>query len=632
MSRCFRSLVGSRKSTVAPGVAVLHPTRRLLANAAPKSTPEVRILEVGPRDGLQNIKISVPTATKIDFIKRLTTTGLLNIEATSFVSPKWVPQLADGAHVMEQVLPMALEKQINFPVLAPNLKGLQNALKSKAQVIVVFASATEAFSKKNQNCTVDEALAEAERVTTAALAHGVAVRGVVSCIFSDPYSGPSSHSQVLHVVKRFLEMGCYEVGLGDTLGFGTPRDTKGLLDFLLSNNVPADRLAGHFHDTYGQGVANVVAAYSMGIRAFDSSVAGLGGCPYAKGAKGNVATEDVVYTLEQSGVSTGVDLDKLICVGGWISEQLGLPNGSRAGAALLAKKATVVTATTYRRSTTPAPRVWKIVERSLEYTVSRAENVVKITLTRPQKGNMMTLPMLKGLTSLFNTLAKDTSVFHIILDAEGKFFCTGMDLSTGTDRTGSSNDDDDYYSKVAGLFSAIENVPQTTIAKIHGPCYAGGVGLGFVFDIRLVSTQARWTLSEIKLGLSPAIISRYLVREWGFSFLREAMLTGREVHAEELYRIGAVHGLAADAEKLDDLLNETLERLAQAAPQSAALCKQLIRLAWTDAGGREQDGLIEEIFHKMMVPGSEGEFGIQQFQKRIRNIQWGDFWASKTKS
>lgn len=636
-------LFTSSRSSVAHRAGRSSLTRRAFATASLESS--VRLLEVGPRDGLQNIKTSVPTDVKVELIRRLASTGLMNIEATSFVSPKWVPQLADGAAVMEQVWPLAREKAINLPVLAPNLKGLENAMKSSAQEVVVFASCTEAFSRMNQNCSIDQALAQAQSVVDAARERGVKVRGVVSCIFSDPYSGPTPPSQVLRVVKRLLDMGCYEVGLGDTLGVGTPQLTRNLLDVLLKE-IPADKLAGHFHDTYGQGVANVVAAYSMGIRAFDSAVAGLGGCPYAKGAQGNVATEDVVYTLETSGISTGIDLDKLISVGGWISEQLGIPNRSRAGSALLAKRKSATTAEAAeaefakqreRSSTKPADstsaatassRDWQVQEQNPEYTVARAGNVVKITLTRPGKGNNMTVPMLEGLTKLFTTMSKDRSIFHIVLAAEGKFFCTGMDLSTGTDRTGADTGVD-FYEKVQSLFSAIANAPQTTIAVINGPCYAGGVGLGFVFDIRLASAQARWTLSEIKLGLMPAIISRYLAREWGFSFLREAMLTGREVHVKELHRIGAVHRVADDAEGLGALLDETLDRISYCAPQSAATCKQLLDLAWNNAGGQKQDDFIEKTFHSMMIPGSEGEFGIQQFQKRVRKVRWSDFWSGK---
>jgi hydroxymethylglutaryl-CoA lyase len=583
----------------------------------------VRILEVAARDGLQNIRATVPTATKIALIQQLAETGLKHIEATSFVSPKWVPQLADGDTVLKSVLPLA-SKGIVLPVLAPNMKGLENACRAGAQEVEVFASATEAFSKANQNCSVDEALHGAEKVATAAKKRGVRVRGVISCIFSDPYSGSTDPSRVLHVAKRFLEMGCYEVGLGDTLGVGTPVKTQRLLEMLL-REIPADRLAGHFHDTYGQGVANVVAAYSMGIRAFDTSVAGLGGCPYAKGAKGNVATEDVVYTLEESGISTGIDLDRLISVGHWISQEIGIAYGSRAGAALLAKRNPAIAVAPRTPEKSAARREWTTITNERDYRVSRAGPVAKVTLTRPQHGNTMTVPMLEGLTEVFTKLSKDKSVFHIVLDAEGQFFCTGMDLSGGT-KTTDTDKNHGYHAKINALFTAIDNCPQTTIAVINGPCYGGGVGLGFVCDVRLASTKARWTLSEVKIGVAPAIISRYMAREWGLAFFREAMLSGREVHYSELQRIGAIHGVANDT---DDMLNGYLDTLARCAPRSASVCKELVRLAWRDAGGSRQDNFIEQTFHNMMVPGSEGEHGIQEFQKKNRRIDWEAFWSQK---
>ena len=614
-------------------VAVTSKQLRYLSS----TSPAVRILDVGPRDGLQNIKKTIPTSVKIELIQRLAAAGLQNIEATSFVSPKWVPQLADGAEVYNAVSPLTQQGKLRLGVLTPNMKGLENAIKNGVKEVTVFASATEAFSKKNQNCTVDEALDQQERVALEALKQGLIVRGVVSCIFSDPYSGPTSPEQVLHVVKRFLAMGCHEVGLGDTLGVGTPKDTQTLFEFLF-REVEASKLAGHFHDTYGQAVANVMRAYDMGIRSFDSSVAGLGGCPYAKGAKGNLATEDMVYMFEKSGVDTGIDLQALSSVGDWISQQLGIPNGSRAGAALVAKAQSSSASTETRTqatseakaieetSPTSKPREWKVAEDTGEYRVARAGTAVKITLTRGAKGNSMTPSMVEGLTRLFKNFAKEQQIFHIILNAEGRFFCTGMDLSSGTDRT-SKSAESSYYAKVMDMFTAIDEAPQTTIAAIDGPCYGGGVGLGFNFDVRLVSPKAKWTLTEIKLGLSPAIISKFLAREWGFAFFREAMLAGREVSPEELLRIGAIHGISDESKHLDTVVEEYLDRLERCAPQSAATCKELIRLAWTDPNGQQQDKFIEQTFDKMMVPGSEGDFGIKQFQKKIKNIDWAQFWS-----
>ena len=587
----------------------------------------VRILEVGPRDGLQNIRSSVPTTTKVELIKRLANTGLKHIEATSFVSPRWVPQLADNQDVVRQILPLQEQHGISFPVLVPNTRGLQNAINSSVSEVVVFASATEAFSKKNQNCTVEEALTQAESIAKEALAKGLAVRGVISCIFSDPYSGPTDPGDVSRVAIRLLDMGCYEVGLGDTLGVGTPYNTRKLLEVLFKDISPKT-LAGHFHDTYGQAVANVWAAWDMGITSFDSSVAGLGGCPYAPGAKGNLATEDIVYSFEQAGIDTGVDLAKLASVGDWISRELGIQNNSRAGAAIVAKshQTLPVATTTQPKTDTKPTRVWSQIEDTGDMRVERAGSALKITLTRSHKGNSMTSTMLERLTKIYRNSAKDRSIFHIVLTAEGKFFCTGMDLGSDTDRT-SRTAERSYYDSVRDLFSAIDDSPQTTIALVDGPCFGGGVGLTFACDIRLTTQKARWTLSEVKLGLSPAIISIYLAREWGSSFFREAMLSGREVSAAELKSIGAIHHLLDDSKTLDQHLEKYLDQLDRCAPESAAKCKELVRLAWKNPGGIKQDDFIEKTFENMMIPGSEGDFGIKQFQRKIKRIDWAAFWS-----
>lgn len=415
-------------------------------------------------------------------------------------------------------------------------------------------------------------------------------------------------------------MGCYEVGLGDTLGVGTAKDTQNLLEVLLKK-VPAHKLAGHFHDTYGQGISNILQAYEMGIRTFDTSVAGLGGCPYAPGAKGNVATEDVVYTLEKAGIDTGVDLDKLIDVGQWISKGIGLPYGSRAGAALASKRVSSV-------SPVVKPlRSWTVVEDTGAYRISRAGTALKITLTRPHKGNTLTYEMLEGLTSVFQNLSKDPSAYHVVVEAEGKYFCTGMDLSGGTKTTESS-----YFEKVLGLYDAIDNVPQTTIALVDGPCFGGGVGLTFACDVRIVSPRARWTLSEIKIGVSPAIISKYLVREWGTSMAREGMISGREIQPEELYRVGAIHTITNPEESLEQRMNIYLDQLEKCAPRSAAINKELTRLGWCAPESEAQAKLIEQTFGSMMVPGSEGEHGIQKFQQKARSFSWRDFWEGRNPS
>ena len=297
------------------------------------SLPEsVKIVEVGPRDGLQNEAAAVPTEIKVELIERLTAAGLPAIEATSFVSPKWVPQMADSAEVLAR---LRRPPGCSYPVLTPNLKGFEAALAAGAREVAVFAAASETFSQRNINCSIAESLARFEPLLAAAEAAGVRVRGYVSCVAGCPYEGAVAPSAVARVALELLRMGCYEISLGDTIGIGTPATMLAMLD-AVGGAVPPARLAVHCHDTRGMGIANVYACVQAGITVVDASVAGLGGCPYAPGASGNVATEDVVWLLDGLGVHTGVDLVKLAATGQWISDRLGRPNGSRAGRALLA--------------------------------------------------------------------------------------------------------------------------------------------------------------------------------------------------------------------------------------------------------------------------------------------------------
>ncbi|HZQ74322.1 MAG TPA: hydroxymethylglutaryl-CoA lyase [Burkholderiales bacterium] len=294
----------------------------------------VRIVEVGPRDGLQNEPGEVPTAVKVELIERLADAGLPAVEATAFVSPKWVPQMADHTEVLERV---RRKPGVAYPVLAPNLKGLEAARAAGATEVAIFGAASEAFSRKNINCSIAESL---ERFTPVALEsrkHGIQVRGYVSCVVGCPYEGEVAPERVADVAAALHAMGCYEVSLGDTIGVGTPRATQRMIE-ACARRVPVERLAGHYHDTYGQALANIYASLELGVATFDASIAGLGGCPYAAGASGNVATEDVVYMLEGLGIETGVDLGRLVDTGQWISGLLGKPYGSKAGKALAAKK------------------------------------------------------------------------------------------------------------------------------------------------------------------------------------------------------------------------------------------------------------------------------------------------------
>ena len=285
-------------------------------NALPK---RVRVVEVGPRDGLQNEAGFVATAIKHELIARLAAAGVRNIEATSFVSPKWVPQMADAGELLRTLKPVP---GVGYSVLTPNLIGLEAALEAGATEVAVFAAASESFSRRNVNCSVEESLARFAPVLEAARAADVRVRGYVSCVLGCPYEGAVSPEFVREVAAALHDGGCYEVSLGDTIGTGTPLTTQRLIE-CVSTRVPLEHLAGHFHDTYGMAIANVYAALQAGITVFDASVAGLGGCPYAPGASGNVATEDLVYLLDALGIETGIDLDALVDCAHWISAQLG---------------------------------------------------------------------------------------------------------------------------------------------------------------------------------------------------------------------------------------------------------------------------------------------------------------------
>ena len=293
----------------------------------------VRLVEVGPRDGLQNEKQPISVADKVRLVDDLTAAGLSYIEVGSFVSPKWVPQMAGSAEVFAGI---QRQPGVTYAALTPNLKGLEAALEAKVEEVAVFAAASEAFSQKNINCSIADSLQRFVPLMEAAKAADVRVRGYVSCVLGCPYDGEISPEQVASVARELYAMGCYEVSLGDTIGTGTPSKTRHLIN-VVGRDIPRDRLAGHFHDTYGQALANIYASLLEGINVFDSSVAGLGGCPYAKGATGNVATEDVRYLLQGLGIETGVDMDKLIAAGQRICEVLGKANGSRVARARLSR-------------------------------------------------------------------------------------------------------------------------------------------------------------------------------------------------------------------------------------------------------------------------------------------------------
>ncbi|MBV1774147.1 hydroxymethylglutaryl-CoA lyase [Burkholderiaceae bacterium DAT-1] len=294
---------------------------------------KVTIVEVGPRDGLQNEKTPVSTETKLAFIDKLADAGLKVIEATAFVSPKWVPQMADHLEIMQGLKRRA---GVRYPVLVPNMKGYESARSVGADEIAVFGAASEAFSQKNINCSIDESIERFAPVIETARRDGVAVRGYVSCVMGCPYQGDVPLEDVARVAQKLYELGCYEISLGDTIGRGTPEQARRMIE-AVAKHVPVEKLAAHFHDTWGMATANLYAVLDMGVATIDSSAAGLGGCPYAKGASGNVATEDVVYLLNGLGIESGVNLDKLAEAGRFIGEHIGRSSGSKTAQALAAQ-------------------------------------------------------------------------------------------------------------------------------------------------------------------------------------------------------------------------------------------------------------------------------------------------------
>ncbi len=295
---------------------------------------QVNIVEVSPRDGLQSEAVFVPTAVKIELINRLSASGCSRIEATGFVSPKWVPQMADHTDVYSGIIKYP---GVHYPVLVPNLPGLEQALALGVKEIAVFTAASETFTQKNIHCSIEESFARFKTMFARAKASGINIRGYVSCVLGCPYEGDIAPERVAYVAARLYDMGCYEISLGDTIGVGTPLKVQQMLQ-AVAKKVPLSALAGHFHDTYGQALANIYASLMLGIRVFDSSVAGLGGCPYAPGAAGNVASEDLVYLLHGMGIETGIDLTLLIETGHFICQQLGKVSNSKVSKAILAKR------------------------------------------------------------------------------------------------------------------------------------------------------------------------------------------------------------------------------------------------------------------------------------------------------
>lgn len=426
-------------------------------------------------------------------------------------------------------------------------------------------------------------------------------------------------------------MGCYEVSLGDTLGVGSPSNVRALLHYLNNNNgIPMDRLAGHFHDTYGGAVANVWEAYQCGMRVFDSSVSGLGGCPFAPGAKGNVASEDLVYMFHNAGIETGIDLSKLVGTGVWISHQLGRPNDSRAGAALAVKhQVGSLSNQSTDRSQHKSTTHWTLARETEGLQVYSSGVNLKIILNRPRNGNALTAAMITDLIAVILDATHTASISRLIITARGKFFCTGMDLAKGsTPVAQGQSSSDTQYEQLTKLFEVIDQCPKVTIASLNGPAFGGGVGLAFSCDIRLCTAKATVTLSEVKLGLCPATISKYVIRELGIAFAREAMLTARPVTAAELKTRGVVSEVADSPDQLENRLDEFLFRLRVASPNASRLSKELVRLAWVHSGDDEQARGIKTLFDEMMKSDGDGSYGVKEFQAG-RPVDWDAYTTQR---
>ncbi|OQN96106.1 hypothetical protein B0A48_18352 [Cryoendolithus antarcticus] len=385
----------------------------------------------------------------------------------------------------EYVKSIVQSRNVRAPVLVSNVKGLEVARGYGIKEVAVFVSASEAFSRANINCSTQQGLDRARHVAKSAKQHGIAIRGYISCIFACPFDGPIPHAAVLNCVQQLLAIGCYEISLGDTVGVGVPADVSELANYLTNAGVPVEFPAGHFHDTYGQAISNVWAAYQCGIRVFDSSAGGMGGCPYTPGARGNLATEDLVYSLHQSGRSTGIDLTRLVRVGEWISQVLSAPNSSRAGSAIALKSAAKVSPESIP---SVAKLKWSFQPSMPGLEILRSGTNLQITLDLPKNGNALIAVLIAAITSMFVDAAQDPNITRIVLSARGKYFCTSMDLSRDSPPVAKSESATDaQYARVTKLSNVIDNAPQVTIALAKG---------------------SSMTLSEGKLGLAPATISR----------------------------------------------------------------------------------------------------------------------------
>ncbi|EEA19681.1 hypothetical protein TMatcc_009824 [Talaromyces marneffei ATCC 18224] len=528
--------------------------------------PEVRIVEVGPRDGLQSIKDAVPTETKTELIQRLWRAGLRSIELTSIVSTRKVPQLADCQEILNNPAIRSLTEDseasgLRLPVLTPNLKGLDIALSRGVKEVAVFISATEGFSQANINCSVEQGVEKARAVAQKAIEAGIAVRGYVSCIFVDPYDGPTNPSSVLRCVQELLQMGCYEVSLGDTTGAGTPAKVATLIRYLEKNGVSLRNLAGHFHDTYGQAVANVLQAYICGIRVFDASVGGLGGCPFAPGAKGNVSTEEVVFMFQNAGIQTGVNLEELVATGNWINQQVRGSSESVQSDFSLATVDSIQEKSQPREKELQLPGFHQLSIKYMKASLKRVKHVekihflqsetgdLKITLNRPNKGNMLTRSMLTSLIKCFKAYHHNPSVSRVVITGTGSYFCTGVGMKRGRfENASSAAERNSSFDLLIQLFEIIDEYPKPVIACLNGHACGAGVALAFACDERIIIQTATINLSPTKeKPFLAGLINRYfsssaMTREEEEEWPRKQ--SSRSITGSELQILGLVTEVA----------------------------------------------------------------------------------------
>ncbi|CRG83578.1 hydroxymethylglutaryl-CoA lyase [Talaromyces islandicus] len=508
-------------------------------------TPQVRIVEVGPRDGLQSIKDAISTETKIQFIQKLHRAGLRAIELTSVVSPHRVPQLADCQQVLAHPATKGLlaeSKNLRLPVLVPNTKGLDVALSHGVKEVAVFISATEGFSKANINSTVQQGIERARRVARKAIDSGIAVRGYVSCIFVDPYNGRTEPSSVLRCAKELLDMGCYEVSLGDTTGAGTPAKVTSLIRYLERGGIPLDRLAGHFHDTHGQGTVNVLQAYLCGIRVFDASAGGLGGCPFAPGAKGNVSTEDLVFMFHNAGINTGVNLAELVETGKWITERLRQPGSRSSQTKQFQSREQKLRLPTFR-SMLHVKQSWPRSKPTKHIHIHQSGHDIKIVLDQPKSGNALTKSMISELTNCFKTHNSNPCISRIILTGTGRYFCAGLDMPKRNGFTSSQTQFDDLMQ----LFETIDQSPKTVIACLNGHARGAGAALAFVCKRRIIVKGAAIELGETRRKTLPGFVYRYTRLGWNGSM---SVLSARPINGSELKILGLVGEIVDGQEEL----------------------------------------------------------------------------------